>query len=255
MLVSICVQYTMLSLKKQVAKPGECWYNRNMEHSKLILAPSVLSADFSRMAEELETINQSAAKWIHFDVMDGRFVPNITFGPKFIQDLKPCSSLVYDTHLMIDEPEKYVELFARSGCDYITVHAEATVHLHRVLQLIHSCGCKAGVAIVPSTPVCMIEPVLEDCDLVLVMTVNPGFGGQQIIPSTLHKVSDLAQIRDDEGYGYLVSVDGGINEKTITDAVLAGADVAVCGSAFFSSDDRAAFADEMIRLADEALSR
>jgi len=226
-----------------------------MEHSKLIVAPSVLSADFSKMAEEIETINISAAKWIHLDVMDGQFVPNITFGPKFIQDLKPCSSLVFDTHLMIEKPERYVELFARSGCDYITVHSESTIHLHRVLQMIHSCGCKAGVSIVPSTPVCMIEPVLDMVDLVLVMTVNPGFGGQQIIPSTLHKVTDLAQLRDDESYGYLISVDGGVNQKTIADVVLAGADVAVCGSSFFSSEDRTAFVDDMIKRADEAWSQ
>ncbi|MFA6845045.1 MAG: ribulose-phosphate 3-epimerase [Sphaerochaetaceae bacterium] len=221
-----------------------------MEHTQLIVAPSVLSADFSHMAEEVQTINLSAAKWIHFDIMDGLFVPNITFGPKFIQDLRPCSTLVFDTHLMIDSPERFVEQFARSGCNYITVHAESTVHLHRVLQMIHGCGCKAGVAIVPSTPVCMIEPILDIVDEVLVMTVNPGFGGQQLIGSTLLKISQLAQIRDDEGYSYLINTDGGINTKTISDIARSGADIAVCGSAFFNSDDRSAFVDDMIRLAD-----
>jgi ribulose-phosphate 3-epimerase len=226
-----------------------------MEHTPLIVAPSILSADFSHIAEEVQNVALTNAKWLHLDIMDGEFVPNITFGPKFILDLRPCSALVFDAHLMIDKPERYVELFARSGCDYITVHAEATVHLHRVLQMIHGFGCKAGVAIVPSTPVCMIEPILDSVEQVLVMTVNPGFGGQQMIPSTLNKISDLAQIREDEGYDFLISTDGGINLKTVEDVAKAGADVAVCGSAFFGCDDQAEFVDQMIALAQQAYTK
>jgi ribulose-phosphate 3-epimerase len=226
-----------------------------MEHTPLIIAPSVLSADFSKIAEEVETISISGSPWIHLDVMDGRFVPNITFGPKFIKDLRPCSPLVFDTHLMITEPERYVELFAQSGSDYITVHCEATVHLHRTLQLIRSCGCKSGVAIVPSTPVSLIETVLDIVDQVLVMTVNPGFGGQQLIPSTLKKIAELHQIRQDEGYEYLINVDGGINARTVRDVVACGTDAVVCGSAFFNAEDRSAFVDQMVSIAREVRNR
>lgn len=212
---------------------------------KLVIAPSVLSADFSHIADEVSTIKDSGAHWVHLDVMDGQFVPNITFGPKFIRDIRSCSQLPFDTHLMIDRPERHIESFATAGSDYITVHAEATVHLHRVLQQIRSYGCKAGVSIVPSTPVCAIEQVLDIVDLVLVMTVNPGFGGQQLIPSTLRKVAQLAELREDEGYDYLVSVDGGINARTVAQVYDSGADVVVAGSAFFGADDRAAFVRQM----------
>lgn len=223
-----------------------------MEDTPLIVSPSILSADFAHIAEEVGSIGTTAAKWIHLDVMDGNFVPNITFGSKFIKDLRPCSPLVFDTHLMIDKPERYVEQFAQSGCDIITIQAESTIHVHRTLQMIHSNGCKAGIAIVPSTPVCMIEPVLDMVDLVLVMTVNPGFGGQKLIPHTLDKVSELAHIRQEEEYSYLISVDGGVNLSTVEDIAAAGSDVAVCGSAFFGAEDRFAFVEKMIRLAEGA---
>ena len=220
-----------------------------MEDTSLIVSPSILSADFAHIADEVASIGSTAAKWIHLDVMDGNFVPNITFGSKFIKDLRPCSPLVFDTHLMIEKPERSVEQFAQSGCDIITIQAESTIHVHRTLQMIHSFGCKAGIAIVPSTPVCNITPVLDMVDLVLVMTVNPGFGGQKLIPHTLDKVGELATIREEEGYEYLISVDGGVNLGTVADVAAAGSDVAVCGSAFFGAEDRYAFVDEMMRLA------
>ncbi len=223
-----------------------------MENRPLIVAPSVLSADFAHIADEVASIGTTQAKWIHLDVMDGAFVNNITFGPKFIQDLRPCSDLLFDTHLMIEHPERYIEQFATAGSDIITIHSESTVHVHRTLQMIKDYGCKAGIAIVPSTPVCAIEPILDMVDLVLVMTINPGFGGQKLIVRTLDKICELAHIRKEEEYEYLISVDGGVNLKTVADIASAGSDVAVCGSAFFSSEDRISFVKKMMEIAQGA---
>jgi ribulose-phosphate 3-epimerase len=202
-----------------------------------IIAPSTLAADFSRIAEGIALINGSGAEWIHLDVMDGNFVPNISFGPKMVADMRPHSSLVFDVHLMIQNPFNYIDDFAKAGSDYITFHAEAAIHAHRVVQAIHERGKKAGISIVPSTPVQALAPLLPFVELVLVMTVNPGFGGQPVIPECFDKVRDLAALRRGAGGDFLISVDGGINESTAPAAREAGADVLVAGSAFFKAPD------------------
>ncbi|MDY0304248.1 MAG: ribulose-phosphate 3-epimerase [Sphaerochaeta sp.] len=219
-----------------------------MTQPHLIIAPSMLASDFSRTREEVSTIADSGAGWVHLDVMDGSFVPNISFGPKFIADLRAHSNLPFDAHLMIEQPERYIDEFARAGCDYITVHSEATIHLHRTLSLITDTGVKSGLSLIPSAPVSSIGEVLEMVDLVLVMSVNPGFGGQSLIPSTLKKIEELAAIRKREGYHYLISVDGGVNLNTVEEVARRGADVVVAGSAFFNAPDRARFVTEMQRL-------
>ncbi|MDR3140066.1 MAG: ribulose-phosphate 3-epimerase, partial [Treponema sp.] len=196
-----------------------------------IIAPSLLSADFSCFAAAVREINGSGAEWIHLDIMDGHFVPNLTFGPKVVGDLRPHSSLCFDVHLMACEPEKLIGEFARSGADYITFHTEATVHSHRLLAAIRELGKKAGISVVPSTSVSLLEELLPYTDLVLVMTVNPGFGGQALIPQCLEKVKRLAHIRELKDLSFLISVDGGINESTAPLARAAGADILVTGSA------------------------
>jgi ribulose-phosphate 3-epimerase len=207
--------------------------------NRTLYAPSILSANFSRLSSEMEKINRSGADWVHLDVMDGRFVPNITFGPKLVKDLRPLSSLPFDVHLMIVEPEKYVDEFADAGADYLTFHMEATVHAHRVIQMIKKRGLKAGISIVPSTPVSHLDELLPILDLVLVMTVNPGFGGQEIIPTCLKKVTELKMKAGKREFPYLVAVDGGVNRKTAGEVRGAGADVLVSGSAFFRAEDPA----------------
>ncbi|MGI5058038.1 ribulose-phosphate 3-epimerase [Treponema pectinovorum] len=199
-----------------------------------ILSPSLLSADFSDLSKAIKFCEEKKAGFIHIDVMDGHFVPQISYGQPVIKSIKKLTSLPFDVHLMVERPEECVESFAESGADWITFHQEATVHIDRLISRIHQLGKKAGISVVPSTPISAIENVLPLVDLVLVMSVNPGFGGQKFIPYCLEKVCLLDSMRKEKKYNYLISVDGGINEQNVQNVLKAGADVVVSGSAFFN---------------------
>jgi ribulose-phosphate 3-epimerase len=206
-----------------------------------IIAPSILSANFAALAEDIKDAERAGADWIHIDVMDGHFVPNLTFGPLVVSAVRPFTKLTFDVHLMIERPDAYIPAFIEAGADRITVHAEACTHLHRVVHMIKEAGLPAGVALNPATPLAAVEHVLDDLDLVLIMTVNPGFGGQKFIPGSLAKLRALRSALGARGLGGIhVQVDGGINAETSRLVQEAGADVLVAGSAVFGETDRAA---------------
>jgi ribulose-phosphate 3-epimerase len=201
------------------------------------IAPSILSADFSKLGEEIRAVEKAGADLIHIDVMDGMFVPNITIGPTVIESLRKETSLPFDVHLMIEAPERYISAFRSAGSDYITVHVEACRHLHRILHQIRESGAKAGVSLNPSTPACCIKQVIPDIDMVLVMTVNPGFGGQKFISSMLDKIAAVRRMLDSTGREILLEVDGGATIENAAQIRKAGADILVGGASVFKSPD------------------
>ena len=221
---------------------------------KYIIAPSILSADFGNLQRDIEMINQSEADWFHVDVMDGVFVPNISFGFPIMTAVKKHATKPLDVHLMIVEPDKYIEDFAKAGADRITVHYETCTHLHRTIQLIKASGCKAGVALNPHTPVTLLQDVIEDLDLVLIMSVNPGFGGQQFIPNTYKKIGDLKALIQGVNEDVVIEVDGGVGLQNIGALVSAGANAFVAGNAIFATASPTKTIAEMKQLTNKSLS-
>ena len=217
------------------------------------LAPSILSADFSRLGEHVSLIEKGGADLIHVDVMDGHFVPNISFGAAVMKSLNGKTKMNYDVHLMIENPDQYIEQFAKAGADYITVHVEASRHLHRTIQLIRSYGVKAGVVLNPHTPIDTIKHVIQDVDMVLLMTVNPGFGGQKFIESVVPKIEALSTMIKERGLDVEIEIDGGITAETIVPCVKAGATIFVAGSAIYSKENRAAALQEIKRAGEQAI--
>ena len=204
-----------------------------------LIAPSILSADFSKLGEEINAVEKAGADWIHADVMDGHFVPNITFGPLIVEAASRITTLPIDVHLMIENPDTYIPDFAKAGASWISVQVETCIHLNRTVNMIRDLGIKAGVVLNPATPVSALEWILDEIDYVLIMSVNPGFGGQSFIQSSIEKIATLKKMIDQKGLSVLIEVDGGVNLKTIKNISRAGADVFVAGSAIFGSPDYA----------------
>ena len=213
-----------------------------------ILAPSILSADFTNLSQQIRLVEMAGADWIHCDVMDGHFVPNITFGPFIVEAVKRITNLPLDVHLMIENPELYVQDFIQAGADYITVHVEEVIHLNRLVNQIKELGAKAGVVINPSTPVQSIKDVAEYIDLLLIMTVNPGFGGQKFIPNSIRRIHEAVELREKFHAKFLIEVDGGINNQNIKAVSDAGVDVFVAGASIFKADNVSAATTELKNL-------
>lgn len=199
------------------------------------LAPSLLSADFSSLENAIKQIEENGGSVVHIDVMDGQFVPEITYGQPVVRSIRKLTKLPFDVHLMVEDPEKQIDSFVDAGADWITFHYESTNHAHRLIQMIHERGKLAGVSICPGTPINILSEILKCADIILVMTVNPGWGGQKIIQSCVEKIAELKKIREEKGYNYLISVDGGVNSQTLESVKSAGADIIVSGSAFFNN--------------------
>lgn len=200
------------------------------------LSPSLLSADFANLSNALKMIEEKNSSFVHVDVMDGHFVPQVSYGQPVISSIKKCSNLPFDVHLMVEKPENSIQSYIDAGADFVTFHFEATNHVDRCIQIIHENGKKAGIALCPSSPVSLLEEVLPFIDIVLIMTVNPGWGGQKLIPYTVNKVKKLADIQRDKGYNFKISVDGGINQNTLNSVLDAGTDIVVSGSSFFKGE-------------------
>ncbi|WP_042456268.1 ribulose-phosphate 3-epimerase [Neobacillus dielmonensis] len=203
------------------------------------IAPSILSADFSKLGMEITAVEKAGADYIHIDVMDGHFVPNITIGPLIVEAIRPITKLPLDVHLMIENPDQYIQAFAEAGADYLTVHVETCRHLHRTIQNIKSTGVKAGVVLNPATPVETIQHIIKDVDMVLLMSVNPGFGGQQFIPEVLPKISKVKELAEQKGANIEIEIDGGVNPQTAKQCIEAGATVLVAGSAIYNQPEYA----------------
>lgn len=210
-----------------------------------LIAPSILSADFTILSQQLRNVEIGGADWIHCDIMDGHFVPNITFGPILVKAARKCTHLPLDVHLMIENADDYLEDFIKAGANYVTVHQEAVIHLNRTVNRIKELGAKAGICINPSTPVDTLKNTAEFADLILIMSVNPGFGGQSFIPNSLKKVKELVKLREELKANFLIEIDGGMSKETIGEAAKAGVDVFVAGSAIFNSDNISAATAEL----------